>query len=173
MSATRIYKVWLGFHIKLNCSISTISHHFWAFSHLFLHLKFSIWTIKTTWLSGIRIYKICVDSRVKIPYIPTISHLFWAFSHLFYTPCNFQSGPWKPLNWVLQKYMRFACFLYKNSSISTILHLFWAFSHLYFAPQKFQFRHKIPELKCYKNIYIYGLYGFSIENSFILAISHL
>ena len=51
-------------------------------------------------------------------------------------------------------------------------HTFFGRFHTFFSHlQIFKVDHKTPLIECYKNIQ--GLYGFSIENSSILAISHL
>ena len=51
-------------------------------------------------------------------------------------------------------------------------HTFYGRFHTFFSRLKiFKVDHKTPLIECYKNIQ--GLYGFSIENSFIYAISYL
>ena len=113
MSATRIYKVCEGFHMKI--PLYQWFHTFFGLFHTFIshleifklgHKNNLIECYKNIW--GLRGFSYENSS------IWTISHLFWAFSHLCFTPRNFQSGPWKLPNRVLIEYVRFEwVFLWK------------------------------------------------------------
>ena len=77
------------------------------------------------------------------------------FTPFLYTPCNFQSGPWKPLSWVLQKYMRFACFFYIKILLYQRFYTFFGRFHTFILHLKnFNLDIKYPNLNATR-IYIY------------------
>ena len=67
-----------------NSSISTISHLFWAFSHLFFTPpKFSVWTMITAYASATRIYKVIVGFYSKIPLYQPFHTFLGVFTPFF------------------------------------------------------------------------------------------
>ncbi len=72
----------MGFHMYENSFLSTISHLFWAISHLFSNLKIFNLDHKNRL---IKYYKNIYGLRgfsYENSFISTISHLFRTFSHL-------------------------------------------------------------------------------------------
>ena len=88
LNATRIYKVYMGFVLKIPLykPFHTFLRHFHTF---FSHLQISNKNHNNRLYKYYKnIYGFC-GFLFENSSISTISHLFWAFSHLFFTPPNF------------------------------------------------------------------------------------